>query len=131
MAAPQVRCPGLAAPALLRSAGLAALLAVAAVALAQLALPWRPATLCTLRAVTGVPCPFCGTTTALVHLGAGEPAAALRASPLAVLGLIAAALRPLVPARPPRLPGVVLAAGGALVLVVSELWQLARFGLLG
>ena len=69
-----------------RVAARAAALVAVAVLLAALTLPWRPATLCVLRAVTGVPCPFCGGTTAMVQLGSGRPLQALAASPLAALG---------------------------------------------
>lgn len=43
---------------------------------------------CPLRALTGIPCPGCGTTHALLALGHGEVRAALWASPLAALGLL-------------------------------------------
>lgn len=36
---------------------------------------------CPLRAVTGVPCPSCGGTRALVHLVAGDPVSALLSNP--------------------------------------------------
>lgn len=98
----------------------------AALVLAQLHLPHRPATVCLLRAVTGLPCPFCGGTTAAVHVGRGDLVGALRASPLAVvaapvsafLPLLAGRVRPLLPWR----------AALVLVLAGSELWQLHRFG---
>lgn len=87
--------------------------------------------MCLLRAVTGIPCPFCGGTTAGVALGEGHLDAALAASPLAVLGVLALLLVPIargwperVPARRTRLVGLVL------VLLASELWQLHRFSLL-
>ena len=95
-------------------------------------LPWRPPTLCLLRGLTGVPCPFCGGTTALVQLGRGDLAAALRASPLVVLGAPVWVAWP----RLRRLLGRwsdtgvrrVLLGAGAVALVLSELWQLHRFG---
>jgi hypothetical protein len=98
-----------------------------AVALAYVHPRHRPATVCLLRAVTGVPCPFCGGTTAAVRAGHGDLIGAVRASPLAVaaapliaaLPLLAGRLRPPPSARLPLL-GVVLAT--------SELWQLHRFG---
>lgn len=109
-----------------------AVVAILALALATVRIPGRPATLCTLRSVTGVPCPFCGGTTALAELGAGDVAGAVAASPLtlalavvvvlAPLGLVAAWRR-----RPMPLQAATL--GGALA--AAEVWQLARFGLIG
>ncbi len=107
-------------------------------------LPGRPTTLCTLRALTGVPCPLCGGTTAAVHLGRADLAGALRASPLAVFGAFAFVLgpvtrllrtsrtqprpRPSVWTRP--WPKVWLWTAIGAVAVASELWQLHRFGYL-
>jgi hypothetical protein len=111
-------------------------LVATALLLSLLVLPWRPPTLCLLRGLTGIPCPFCGGTTALVQLGRGDLAAALRASPLVVLGAplwvgwprLRAAL-----ARRQR-TGWSRAAGrraavvvGAVALGASEVWQLQRF----
>jgi hypothetical protein len=96
---------------------------------------------CPLRALTGVPCPFCGMTTATVALTHGRWAAAAAANPLVyllaalfagtapvllarVLGL-AGAPRPW-PAATRRRAGVVLAA----LTVLSWLFQLHRFGFL-
>ncbi len=109
------------------------LLAVAAavVATSAVRLPGRPPTLCVLRAVTGLPCPFCGGTTAAVHLGHGDLGGALTASPAAVLILAALPFLGVLPRprwwehRAARLTTLVVA------LMASELWQLGRFGLLG
>ena len=99
-----------------------------AVLLAHLRLRGRPSTLCTLRALTGIPCPFCGGTTAAVHVGRADPVAALQASPLAVLGALTAVTVPLVRERIAAVPRHVVLMGLGLVLLGSELWQLHRFG---
>lgn len=105
-------------------------LAVAAMGLAALHLPWRPPTLCLLRATTGIPCPLCGSTTAAVALGRGEFTRAFLASPLAVLGACALILRPHVD-RLPRLTSKAAVWGAiAGAALLSELWQLRRFGFL-
>ncbi|MCU1623060.1 MAG: hypothetical protein JWL79_1905 [Frankiales bacterium] len=88
----------------------------------------RPGSLCLLRTVTGIPCPLCGGTTAAVHVGRGDLAGGLRASPLAVLGAVAFAGRPLM-----HLPQLSSRHVWLLILTVaaaSELYQLGRFGLL-
>jgi hypothetical protein len=92
--------------------------------------PDRKLFLCPLRAVTGVPCPLCGGTTAAVSLARFEPVDALAANPFAVVGAAAVALAPLI-----VLAGVRLrrwtrarAAAAALTVLAAELWQLARFG---
>jgi hypothetical protein len=114
------------APALAaRAAGLIAL----AVALAHVRLAGRPSTLCTLRALTGVPCPFCGGTTAAVRIGSGDLAGALGASPLAVLAAPFLVALPVLRSRLRRLPRRVVLAGVLTVLAASEFWQLHRFGL--
>ena len=110
-----------------RAAGRVLLLALAALAVAALHPRHRPATLCLLRGLTGVPCPLCGGTTAAVQLGHGRVGAGLAASPLVVLGAVTVALWPL-------LPGAVVtwASRSRLQLVLGllaagELWQLHRF----
>ena len=92
----------------------------------------KPHPLCLFRAVTGVPCPLCGGTTAAVAIGHLDVPAALTANPFAVVigGLIG--LGPLGLARrwadlPYRARTLVI----GFVLVSSELWQLHRVGLLG
>lgn len=92
----------------------------------------RPPTLCLLRATTGVPCPFCGGTTAAVDVGHGHLGAALAASPLGVALLAGWPLLGTVRApqwwwrHRSRLIAAVLA-----VLALAEIWQLHRFGLVG
>ncbi|MCB0973804.1 MAG: DUF2752 domain-containing protein [Actinobacteria bacterium] len=46
------------------------------------------AVLCPMRAITGVPCPFCGTTTAAASLLHADPIAALNANPLIVVVVV-------------------------------------------
>jgi hypothetical protein len=91
----------------------------------------RPSTLCLLRSTTGVPCPFCGGTTAAVRLGHGDVRGALAASPLVPLMLAAWPLLGVV--RPPRwwASRRVRWAVILLSLAAAEVWQLARFGFLG
>jgi Protein of unknown function (DUF2752) len=91
----------------------------------------RPATMCLLRATTGVPCPFCGGTTAAVRLGHADLVGALAASPLAVLVLAGWPFAGIV-----RAPGwwsdrAVRWSVITSVLVSAEVWQLLRFGLIG
>jgi hypothetical protein len=107
-------------------------LAVAAVVVVLAAVHVRrPATVCLLRATTGVPCPFCGGTTAAVHLGHADLRGAAAASPLALLLLAAWPWVGVV--APPRwwhrraLRWSLIGA----VLVSAEVWQLLRFGLVG
>ena len=105
---------------------------VAVVALAAVRLPGRPATMCLLRGVTGVPCPFCGSTTAAVELGHGHLLAALAASPLAVVGGLALVAtshqqRTRWTARVSRRGRLVALAA---VLLASWAWQMHRFALL-
>jgi len=112
---------------------------VAAVALANLRVPGRPATVCPFRAVTGIPCPFCGGTTAAVRIGHLDLLGALRANPVVVIGAVlvvalpvlrsAPAVRAFLTARPPAAKRTIV---GAIVLALafSEVWQLFRFGLL-
>jgi hypothetical protein len=94
---------------------------------------------CLLRLLTGIPCPFCGMTTAATSLAAGDPAAALAANPFVLVlvaftalmaGLIVA--RALGLARPPR-PWTPLQrraawSVGVVLAVASWTFQLHRFG---
>jgi hypothetical protein len=76
--------------------------------------------------LTGIPCPFCGGTTAAVHLGHGDVGGAVRASPLAVLLItgwpLAGAVRPPRWWSKPPVRYVMIAA----TLAVAEMWQLLR-----
>jgi hypothetical protein len=98
---------------------------LAAVLLGLLVIPWRPPTLCLLRGLTGVPCPFCGGTTAMVQLGRGDLLAALHASPLVVLGAPLWTAWPRVgPALRSRLSRRALLVAVGLALAGSQAWQL-------
>jgi hypothetical protein len=62
-------------------------------------LPGHAGLPCPLRTVTGIPCPFCGTTTSVEATLHADPGAALAANPLGP-ALVGAALVLVV--RPPR-----------------------------
>jgi hypothetical protein len=107
----------------------------AAIALGAVQLPDRPHTLCLLRAVTGIPCPLCGGTTAAVQVGQGHLAAGLAANPLAFFGAIVLVLAATPWGRRAvgswrRQPATVRVLLGTAVLTAGECWQLARFGLI-
>jgi hypothetical protein len=96
---------------------------------------------CPLRTLTGVPCPFCGLTTATVALAHGHWEAAAATSPLAYLGaaLVAGtspvlALRAAGVAKLPRRwsESARKRAQFAVLAVVAMSWlfQLHRYGLL-
>lgn len=117
-----------------------AALRLGATAAASVAAAWvhqnhDPGALCPLRRVTGVPCPFCGSTTVFMEAGAGHWAAALAANPVTVVAAVLFLTAPLLALDPfavlRRLPAPLLWAGGAMLLAGSWLWQLHRFGFLG
>jgi hypothetical protein len=105
--------------------------AVAAVLAAVVHRVHDPGTLCPIRAVTGVPCPLCGGTTVFMDLGAARPGAAIAANPFVFTGMVGLVTAPLGSgsrwwAMSPRTRLRLL----LVVLALSWLWQLARFGLL-
>ncbi|MFI6514385.1 DUF2752 domain-containing protein [Spirillospora sp. NPDC050679] len=111
------------------------LLRIAAMAGAAVGAAWihrvnDPGVLCPMRAITGVPCPLCGGTTVFIELGAGHPVQALLANPVAFAGAVGVAFAPIGRDRwtalRPRTRSWLIGAA----LVGSELWQLARLGLL-
>lgn len=95
---------------------------------------------CPFRAVTGIPCPTCGTTRALVALSRGQLAQALVNNPMFTLGLVLAGLAALVwtlnHGRGMRITQALaplqyrwpwwLRVGVALALVANWAWVLAR-----
>ncbi|XRQ06992.1 DUF2752 domain-containing protein [Actinomadura welshii] len=111
-------------------------LRVTAMAAAAVGASWfhrvnDPGVLCPLRALTGIPCPLCGGTTVFIELGAGRPAQAVLANPVALTGAIAMAFAPLGLGRrwwalQPKTRAWMLGTA----LLGSELWQLVRFGVL-
>jgi len=114
----------------------AVVLRVAAMAVAAVGAAWihrvsDPGVLCPLRRLTGIPCPLCGGTTVFIELGSGRPVGALLANPAALAGAVGLALAPLGLGRRwwALAPGTRAWVLGT-ALVGSELWQLARFGLL-
>jgi hypothetical protein len=103
-------------------------LLVAALVLAHVHPRHRPATVCLLRGMTGIPCPFCGGTTAAVHVGRADLHGALHASPLAVVGAPLVAAWPALRSRLTRVPSHARLGALFATLACSELWQLHRFG---
>lgn len=103
-----------------------------AVILANINLPWRPATLCALRQFTGIPCPLCGTTTAAVHAGSLDIVGALAANPVTVVIIALLATSPLTGIgrwweTMSNRPRVLLCIA---LFAAAEVWQLFRYGLL-
>lgn len=115
----------------------ASALRLAVVGAASVAAAWvhqnhDPGALCPLRRLTGVPCPFCGSTTVFMEAGAGHWSAALAANPVTVVAALVFLAAPLLAIDPittlVRLPPRLLWIGGAVLLAGSWLWQLHRFG---
>jgi hypothetical protein len=88
--------------------------------------------LCPLRRLTGIPCPFCGMTTAMVALLRLQPADAFMANPAALL-LAVAILVACLPAAARRRPTIDRSRLGPLAWLAVPLlwvWQLHRFELI-
>lgn len=94
---------------------------------------------CPLRAITGVPCPGCGLTTAVISLARGDAVAAFVANPfvfgllaITVIGLVALAARGVGLAAAPRAwpQPARNRCGQAMTVVacVSWLYQMHRVG---
>ncbi|MBS2961726.1 DUF2752 domain-containing protein [Actinocrinis puniceicyclus] len=118
----------------------AAALRLGLVALASVAAAWvhqnhDPGALCPLRRLTGVPCPFCGSTTVFMEAGAGHWGGALAANPLTVAAAVLFLAAPLTTVDPmaalARTPVWLRWTAGALMVAGSWLWQLRRFGFVG
>jgi hypothetical protein len=92
--------------------------AMVAVAAAWPLLPVHPPIACPLRAATGVPCPFCGMTRAIVAAVHGHIGTSLAFNPG---GIIVLALAAIVMVRP-RLLARVRAPGWLLFATVGALW---------
>jgi hypothetical protein len=111
-----------------------ALVAVSSVAAAWVHQNHDPGALCPLRRLTGVPCPFCGSTTVFMEAGAGHWSAALAANPVTVVAALVFLAAPLLAVDPimttVRLPARLLWIGGTVLLVASWFWELYRFGFL-
>ena len=108
--------------------------AVVALAAAQVHQHDDPGALCPLRRFTGIPCPFCGSTTVFMEAGTGHLGAAVTANPFTVVAALGFLFFPSfaadLPARFARLPNSTRWVLGGVVLCASWLWQMHRFNLL-
>lgn len=91
-----------------------------------------PGVLCPLRLVTGIPCPFCGSTTSFMELGSGDAAAAVAAQPVTMLAAGVLVTKPAGWYRrwewTPRRTKVALLLSA---VAVSWVYQLIRFDVIG
>jgi hypothetical protein len=91
-----------------------------------------PGALCPLRRLTGVPCPLCGSTTVFMEAGAGHWTQALAANPMTVLAFFVFLAAPLALIDPvaswANLPARRRNIGLGVVLAISWVWQMHRFG---
>ncbi len=81
---------------------------------------------CPLRVLTGIPCPLCGMTSSVTAAAHLDIVAAVAANPAGLVAvLVAVGLLVFRGRRQVTVPGWAV----PVVLVLMELWQLARFGL--
>jgi len=92
--------------------------AMVAIAAAWPALPLHPQVACPLRALTGVPCPLCGMTRAIVAAVHGHAGESLAFNPAGIIVLLLAVVAIL---RPAWLTRVQLPAW-SLLAIVGALW---------
>lgn len=109
----------------------AVLLALGAVA-ARVHAAHDPGVVCPLRLLTGIPCPFCGSTSAVMALGTGDLGAAVRVQPMTVLAAGILVTAPTGWYRAwryvPHRRRVALLLGA---VVLSWAYQLVRLGVIG
>lgn len=105
-------------------------LGVLAVVLAFVHVPYRPSTFCILRGTTGIPCPFCGGTTAAASIGHGHPIEGLLANPMVVIVAVLLVTAPVTGFMRwwEGLTGRQRTWLALAALLVSEIWQLHRYG---
>jgi len=89
-----------------------------AIAAAWPVLPFHPSVACPFRAITGIPCPFCGLTRAVVAAVHGHVATSLAFNPAGIVVLVLAAVAILRPALLTRVRTPVW----ALLTIVGALW---------
>ena len=93
--------------------------------------PDQSLVVCPLRALTGIPCPLCGGTTAAISVARLDPLGALLANPVVVVGALLFVLVPFgLMSRVRELPRRLRILALLAALVVAELWQLVRYDVL-
>ena len=110
----------------------AALLVALGAITARLHAAHDPGVVCPLRLLTGIPCPFCGSTSAIMDLGTGDLVAAVRVQPMTVL---AAGVLVTAPTGWYRKWGFVRYQHRVVLLLgaiaLSWIYQMVRLGVIG